>query len=402
VEDAVVDARRLAGDLDPRVRIDSKGRVHVLPHGWEVEEATTRAGMMISRVVDDEVTKRTTELQANLTVDGKHYTPYELGVAEAHALALFDAICVKQRNTIQKAWDIDPVMDSLDSADIAGYDKLMRKRDRIMLQYDRMDPENRRLNEEWMKFKNVRRDYEKELAGVSSTASLNVISRIRKMGAPEEGVTVDRAISDDYLVEELGKFMKYFPTDWVNSSNNFPTSVAVETDSGRSYYVHEGVFDPEQAASAAGKDPNDDEAQEWGEKRTVSLLVAFPTLVGMNASLIHEFTHRMEYVHIPEGARIAELEDMFLRRRTNAGPRAKGPRQGKRRYKLGRKDEMTRPDNFADPYIGKEYQGLRAREILTTGMEGVFCGKFGNLIGTDGYKADPDHRAFVFGILATI
>jgi len=401
IEDAVADARRLTGDPEPRVQIDSKNRIHVLPHGWAVEEASTRVGVMLSIVIDDEVAKRTAELEADIVVDGKHYTAKELDEAKEEALIEFDDMCIIQRETLEKTWHIDGQLARMNDIDTPAEAKLNRKREKLLATYNSREPEQDRLNKVHGDLRKAKTDLDKKLKFIRRDATIDVLAHLRRMGVPEDGVVYD-FISSPILTDELGESMKCFPTDWIRSSNNHPTKVALDTSMGRAYYVHEGIFDPLKAAEATNQEPESEEVKSWGEKRVMSMLVAFPSIGGFSPSFIHEFTHRMEYVHVPEGARLAELEDMFLRRRTNAGPHAKGPRQGKRRYKLGRKDEMTRPDDFADPYFGKEYEGLRAREILSTGIEAVFGNKFGNLMGMDGYKADPDHRAFVLGVLATI
>jgi hypothetical protein len=64
--------------------------------------------------------------------------------------------------------------------------------------------------------------------------------------------------------------------------------------------------------------------------------------------------------------------------------------------------EWTRPDHFADSYIGRMYRKNLFREVFSTGMEGLFSGAHGALIGHDGYRADHEHRDLTLGILAAV
>jgi hypothetical protein len=110
----------------------------------------------------------------------------------------------------------------------------------------------------------------------------------------------------------------------------------------------------------------------------------------------HEMAHRFEKV-VPG---IGEMEEAFLKRRTTA-------ESGKREdlvdlYPGSRAREVARPDDFVNAYIGKEYGRKNSHEVLSVGVESVFAGRNGGLVGAGRYDADTDHRAFVLGTLATI
>lgn len=62
--------------------------------------------------------------------------------------------------------------------------------------------------------------------------------------------------------------------------------------------------------------------------------------------------------------------------------------------------EMTRPDNFTNIYMGRDY-GREATEVMSMGMEGVFAGSYGGFIGVGGEKPDLEVRNLVLGVLAT-
>lgn len=63
--------------------------------------------------------------------------------------------------------------------------------------------------------------------------------------------------------------------------------------------------------------------------------------------------------------------------------------------------EMTRPDNFTNIYMGKDYRG-DATEVMSMGMEGVFAGAYGGFIGVGGEKPDLEVRDLVLGVLASV
>lgn len=114
----------------------------------------------------------------------------------------------------------------------------------------------------------------------------------------------------------------------------------------------------------------------------------------------HELAHRFEWT-VPG---ITRLEESWLERRTT------DPATGEREplsliYPNGRGRmgmERGRRDAFVSHYMGKEYQGRGSREVLSMGMESLFAGSHGGLVGAAGYEADHDMRAFVLGVLATV
>ena len=106
----------------------------------------------------------------------------------------------------------------------------------------------------------------------------------------------------------------------------------------------------------------------------------------------HELSHRLEDTNPHLGV----LEKQFLERRCVDANGNKTPAVLRR----GSRGERFREGGFVDSYIGKVYESNFA-EVLSVGAEAVFTGSYGGLVGEDGYKADPDHRAFVLGLLAT-
>lgn len=103
----------------------------------------------------------------------------------------------------------------------------------------------------------------------------------------------------------------------------------------------------------------------------------------------HEFAHRAEYM--VDG--IVEAEKDFLESRA-AGEKLTRIYKGK--------EEKGYKDHFVNHYMGKVYSDGKNYEIMSTGVEGLFCGRFGGFMGlsNDGIQ-DEDMRNFVLGVLAS-
>lgn len=113
----------------------------------------------------------------------------------------------------------------------------------------------------------------------------------------------------------------------------------------------------------------------------------------------HEFSHRSEM----SVRSIKGLEDEFLRRRTSFQDPANpsGPLLREELVTIYKgSEEKARPDHWSDLYMGKEYSG-NYTEILSMGMESVFAGSFGGLIGVSSHNADLEMRDFILGTLVT-
>ncbi|GAB2455384.1 hypothetical protein [Xylanimonas ulmi] len=61
--------------------------------------------------------------------------------------------------------------------------------------------------------------------------------------------------------------------------------------------------------------------------------------------------------------------------------------------------EVARDGGYVDPYFGREYSHGNF-EVLSCGMQALFGGESGGLVGVGGLRTDLDHRAFVLGTLA--
>lgn len=141
------------------------------------------------------------------------------------------------------------------------------------------------------------------------------------------------------------------------------------------------------------------------------------------STAIHEYGHRAERVR----PRVNDLMHAFIARRTTdpeSGQRhglealawSDGARALEKKGSvpedhydwnqlprgLGSNScEFTRSDGFADRYIGKQTSD-ESSEAFTMGMESLFAGRNGGLVGDGGHRADHEHRDLLLGTLATI
>jgi hypothetical protein len=107
---------------------------------------------------------------------------------------------------------------------------------------------------------------------------------------------------------------------------------------------------------------------------------------------LHEFAHRVE----DTTPAVRHYEQAFLSRR--AGLRSDTPEQLTAIH--GRSKERGYKDNFTNHYMGRVYES-GSRELLSMGMEAVFSGTEGGLVGAGDHKADADYKRFILGMLAS-
>lgn len=121
---------------------------------------------------------------------------------------------------------------------------------------------------------------------------------------------------------------------------------------------------------------------------------------GMRVAM-HEFAHRAEAT----SPHLTAYEEAFLKRRSGNLPSEDGtvvePEKLTSIYQGSKKREMGYKDNFPSHYMGKVYSGSSYKEILSMGMESVFAGTNGGLVGLDNHKPDADYKKFILGVLAS-
>jgi hypothetical protein len=119
---------------------------------------------------------------------------------------------------------------------------------------------------------------------------------------------------------------------------------------------------------------------------------------GNESTAYHEFGHRMEEV-LPNKI-LPRQEKAFLLRRT--GKNSKNLYQNM--ISSGNDFEFAHKGDFVSNYTGRDYFTGNNYEVFTTGIEAIYSGTYGGLVGnSNGYvKEDKDHRGFVLGMLATL
>ena len=115
--------------------------------------------------------------------------------------------------------------------------------------------------------------------------------------------------------------------------------------------------------------------------------------LGLERTASHETAHAMEELF----PKLRDMEEAYYKERT----------QGEKSVRLSKlfpgsgygRDEVTRPDHFFNPYVGKDYShdGKNAKphfEIMSMGMEYM-------IHEPEVFDKDPDTRNFILGVLAT-
>jgi len=154
--------------------------------------------------------------------------------------------------------------------------------------------------------------------------------------------------------EEFVAAMNYYPRSWLIASKDADRKLMPKWTSGRAYYRH------------------------YGLKGGSDILTS-----GSRSTTIHELGHRFE--RVVKGIKDSETE--FYKRRT-AGDQLKWLGPGYAR------DELTRFDNFLNPYMGKDYGGS-AYELVSMGFQYAFT-------DYERLKKDKDMCDWIFGILAAL
>lgn len=196
--------------------------------------------------------------------------------------------------------------------------------------------------------------------------------------------------SNEKAVDSLKNVMRYFPQSWIDASNEahdngLPIHVAVDNERGRYEHYASDLHGNLLPFSELLLMEYDEGFMDDGS--------------GMSVVAMHEFSHRIECT-VPG---ITRIEGFFLDRRAGNYP-TDGSVTPEKLTKIYEPDsifddpELGYKDNFADHYMGRVYED-DIREILSSGMETLFCGTNGGFSGIMGTKADPDYKYFILGIL---
>lgn len=222
-----------------------------------------------------------------------------------------------------------------------------------------------------------------EIAKKRGQAYREALERVGVEFAGTDDLKFNTDYSNEYK-EKLAKAGSYYPKAWVDKSNNHKVGLDLIVKGNRANFYSGRI-----QISA-------------GEKESV---------------VVHELGHRMEWVNY----NIGEAQRRFIARRSglNAYHDKEVRKQPKTHTLYANTSERGYGDNFSSSYIGKVYDVQSARtmadmkkyniaatgdahyEVLTTGMEATFFGRYGGNLGVDGYKRDKEHTHFILGLLAT-
>lgn len=111
---------------------------------------------------------------------------------------------------------------------------------------------------------------------------------------------------------------------------------------------------------------------------------------------VHELAHRFESL-VPQ---LGVAQEAFVKGRTMLA--AGGQQDPVPMYPGQQPLELVRPDRFTTAYIGRDYGDGAHHEVLSTGVEALFGGRFGGLVAGRDQGPDLDHRGFVLGLLASV
>ena len=261
-------------------------------------------------------------------------------------------------------------------------------------------------------------------AKVYSDAYLEALSEQRSMGLPDGKMIEVEEKSQKATTKRLEKGLAYYPSDWLARDGSHETTyettgilgpqghterlpLRVTSTSKRAHYAT--VVEESRFGANGGV-----------ERRRFSELTIDKRDVGCLgpgvSTAVHEYGHRAERVQ----PRVNDLAQAHLARRTTT---ANGERHPLEPYLVGKRDERAGPprnmwqyehitgknsewvssDDFAQQYTGKQNSARDdSSEVFSTGMEGVFAGRFGGLRGAGAWKEDREHRDFILGALASV
>ena len=241
-------------------------------------------------------------------------------------------------------------------------------------------------------------------SNAKGSIKFNLVGQGRASHQLAEGGNAEQYAEMDAKVDEL------LDQGWTWIGTAEPWSI-VESPEGKRFWINWGgaVMDAGEVQGGPPelrKPPVERVVPGPRPERTTTLDSVLSVNPAKRDVVLHEVAHRMEVVLgevLKNGYRSMNNRTIgFLYRRTRnepATPLAElVPESGYR------DDEVSTPDGFFDPYVGKRYGGRTfgdwghtPTEVLTMGLQYLYYPVFGRDL-----DSDPEHRAFMLGTLAAV
>lgn len=403
---------RIEGAVERGERLtisDSKGWQVPTEYGLEAEAATRAAGAAIAArgeqlAADSLAAANPSQDKAVLS-----YVPEGAETREEYA----DAV-QKRSEALNKE------LDALRRQ--AGSEPDREERGRLIKEYNNLVPETNRYIEEASRVHQADSAWDRLEAKAYSDGYRAALAEQREFGLPDGKMIEVDSKSQKATVERLKQGLHYYPTDWLARDGSYEAQWETTGIMAQSYQERIPLRVKSTSKRAHYSNVVAERRLSRGQYETsiyseLTIDKRDNGCLGPGVSTaVHEYGHRAERVQ----SRVNDLAQTHLARRTmgDDGERHQlepylvgkqrarsGPPQDMSEYERRDqgKSEWVRPDDFAVNYTGKQNSSRdESSEVFTTGMEGVFAGRFGGLRGAGNWKEDREHRDFILGTLATV
>src|SRR5699024_8703977 len=227
----------------------------------------------------------------------------------------------------------------------------------------------------------------------------------RQMGLPGGRMIATDKQSQKATVDRLKKGLAYYPSDWLARDGDYEASWRSDDFTEHQEHIPLRVVSAKKRAHyspvvISRRYTRDEVQTSFYSELTIDKHDSGCLGPGVSTA-VHEYGHRAERVQ----PQVNALAQVHLARRTTNGD---GSRHTLEPYLVGKtrapngpssrlweymrrdegKSEWVRSDDFAERYTGKQNSSdEESSEVFTTGMEGVFAGRFGGLRGAGRWKA---------------
>lgn len=389
---------------------DSKGWQVPTEYGLEAEAATRAAGAAIAARGEELAADALAAANPSQDKAVLDYVPEGAATRQEYA------------DAVQKRADsLNKKVDALRKQANAEVDR--EERSRLIQEHNSRLPETNRYIEEAARVQQADSAWDRIEAKAYSDGYRAALAEQRGFGLPGGKMIEVDSKSQKATVERLKKGLHYYPSDWLSRDGSYEAHWETNGIMGPQAYQQRIPLRVKSTSKRAHY------ADVVGERRLnggqYETSIYSELTIGKRddgclgpgvTTAVHEYGHRAERIQ----PRVNDLAQTHLARRTMGSDRERHQLEpylvGKQRARSGPsqdmfeyerrdegKSEWVRPDDFAVNYTGKQNSAQDdSSEVFTTGMEGVFAGRFGGLRGAGRWKEDREHRDFILGTLATV